>query len=122
MLQLIFRGGIVSVNRGQAEAARSLGMSKGESMRRIILPQAVLRVVPAAAGEFTNLVKGTSLLSTISVMVLTRVAQVVVGVTFRPIEAYIAIAIIYFFLNAVIAQGAIWLERSLMRRQGLSDA
>ena len=118
----IVRGGIVSVDRGQGEAARSLGMSKGESMRRIILPQAVLRVVPAAAGEFTNLVKGTSLLSTISVMELTRVAQVVVGVTFRPIEAYIAIAIIYFFLNAVIAQGAIWLERSLMRRQGLSDA
>ena len=117
----IFRSGIVSVDKGQSEAARSLGMSKGEALRRIILPQAVLRVVPAAAGEFTNLVKGTSLLSTISVMELTRVAQVIVGVTFRPIEAYIAIAVIYFILNAFIAQGAIWLERSLMRRQGLSD-
>ena len=117
----IFRGGIMSVDRGQSEAARSLGMSGSEAMRRIILPQAVLRVVPAAAGEFTNLVKGTSLLSTISVMELTRVAQVIVGVTFRPIEAYIAIAVIYFILNAVVAQGAILLERHLMRREGLSD-
>jgi polar amino acid transport system permease protein len=117
----IFRGGIVSVEKGQGEAARSLGMSSGQALRRIILPQAALRVIPATAGEFTNLVKGTSLLSTISVMELTRVAQVIVGVTFRPIEAYIAIAVVYFILNAVIAQGAIWLERSLMRHQGLTD-
>lgn len=115
----IFRGGIISVDSGQGEAARSLGMSAGQSLRRIVLPQATLRVIPAAAGEFTNLVKGTSLLSTISVVELTRVAQVIVGVTFRPIEAYVAIAVVYFILNAVIAQGAIWLERSLMRRQGL---
>ena len=117
----IFRGGIVSVDMGQGEAARSLGMSSGQALRRIVLPQAVLRVIPAAAGEFTNLVKGTSLLSTISVMELTRVAQVIVGVTFRPIEAYIAIAIVYFVLNSFIAQGAIWLERYLMKRQGLLD-
>ena len=114
----IFRGGIVSVDRGQCEAARSLGMSHWDAMRRIILPQAGLRVIPAAAGEFTNLVKGTSLLSTISVLELTRVAQVVVGVTFRPIEAYIAIAVIYFMLNAIIAQGAIWLEAHLNEKQG----
>lgn len=117
----IFRGGIASVDKGQGEAARSLGMSSGQALRRIILPQAVLRVVPATAGEFTNLVKGTSLLSTISVMELTRVAQVIVGVTFRPIEAYVAIAVIYFILNAIIAQGAIWLERYLMKKQGLID-
>ena len=117
----IFRGGIVSVDKGQGEAARSLGMSSGEAMRRIVLPQAFLRVIPAAAGEFTNLVKGTSLLSTISVMELTRVAQVIVGVTFRPIEAYVAIAVVYFILNSFIAQGAIWLERYLMKRQGLAD-
>jgi polar amino acid transport system permease protein len=114
----IFRGGIVSVERGQPEAARSLGMSRGQAMRRIILPQAALRVIPAASGEFTNLVKGTSLLSTISVVELTRVAQVIVGVTFRPIEAYIAIAVIYFMLNFVIAQSAVWLETLLTRKQG----
>lgn len=116
----IFRAGIVGVDRGQAEAARSLGMSEGETMRRIILPQAALAVVPPTAGEFTNLVKGTSLLSVISISELTRVAQQIIGVTFRPIEAYVAIAVIYFCLNAVIAQSAVWLERRLRHAQGLA--
>lgn len=116
----IFRAGIMGVDVGQAEAARSLGMSYGQSMRRIILPQAALSVVPPAAGEFTNLVKGTSLLSTISVSELTRVAQQIVGVTFRPIEAYVAIGVVYFCLNAVIAQGSLWLERTLRRSQGIA--
>jgi polar amino acid transport system permease protein len=116
----IFRAGIVGVDIGQTEAARSLGMSYGQAMRRIILPQAALGVVPPAAGELTNLVKGTSLLSTISIGELTRVAQQIVGVTFRPIEAYVAIGVVYFCLNAVIAQGAVWLERALRRSQGLN--
>ncbi|MCY3876550.1 MAG: amino acid ABC transporter permease [Rhodobacteraceae bacterium] len=115
----IFRAGIMGVDRGQTEAGRSLGMSYGQTMWRITLPQAALLVVPPAAGEFTNLVKGTSLLSTISVAELTRVAQQIVGVTFRPIEAYVAIGVVYYCLNAVIAQGAVWLERSLRRSQGL---
>ena len=115
----IFRAGIMGVDRGQTEAGRSLGMSYGTTMWRITLPQAALLVVPPAAGEFTNLVKGTSLLSTISVSELTRVAQQIVGVTFRPIEAYVAIGVIYYCLNAVIAQGAVSLERSLRRSQGL---
>lgn len=116
----IFRAGISGVDHGQVEAARSIGMSRGETMRRIVLPQAALGVVPPAAGEFTNLVKGTSLLSTISVSELTRVAQQIVGVTFRPIEAYVAIAVVYFVLNALIAQGSLWLERWLRRGRGLS--
>ena len=115
----IFRAGIMGVDSGQTEAGRSLGMSYGKTMRRITLPQAALLVVPPAAGEFTNLVKGTSLLSTISVSELTRVAQQIVGVTFRPIEAYVAIGVVYYCLNAVIAHGAVWLERWLRRSQGL---
>jgi His/Glu/Gln/Arg/opine family amino acid ABC transporter permease subunit len=116
----IFRAGIMGVDAGQVEAGRSLGMSRGETMRRIILPQAALLVVPPTAGEFTNLIKGTSLLSTISVSELTRVAQQIIGVTFRPIEAYVAIAVVYFCLNATIAQGSLWFERVLRRRQGLA--
>lgn len=115
----IFRAGIVGVDIGQTEAARSLGMSYGQAIRRIVLPQAALGVVPPAAGELTNLVKGTSLLSTISIGELTRVAQQIVGVTFRPIEAYVAIGVVYFCLNAIIGQGAVWLERALRRSQGL---
>ncbi|MDE0111107.1 MAG: amino acid ABC transporter permease [Albidovulum sp.] len=115
----IFRAGIMGVDSGQTEAGRSLGMSYGKTMWRITLPQAALLVVPPAAGEFTNLVKGTSLLSTISVSELTRVAQQIVGVTFRPIEAYVAIGVVYYCLNAIIAQGAVWLERWLRKSQGL---
>ena len=115
----IFRAGILGVDPGQVEAGRSLGMSRGQALRRIILPQGARLVVPSSAGEFTNLIKGTSLLSTISITELTRVAQQVVSVTFRPIEAYLAIAIVYFVVNAVVAQGSLWLERVLRRAEGL---
>lgn len=115
----IFRAGIQSVDHGQWEAGRSIGMSHGKTLRRIILPQAALRVVPPTAGEFTSLVKGTSLLSTISIAELTRVGQQIVGVTFRPIEAFAAIGLIYLLLNAGIAQGAALLEKGLARAQGM---
>jgi polar amino acid transport system permease protein len=114
-----FRAGILSVEVGQVEAGRSLGMSRGQVMRRVVLPQAALNVVPPTAGEFTNLIKGTSLLSTISITEMTRVAQQVVAVTFRPIEAYLAITVVYFLLNALVSQGSLWLERFLRRSQGL---
>lgn len=61
----IFRAGIAGVDGGQIEAGRSLGMSRNQTFRRVVLPQALRLAVPAAAGEFTSLVKGTSLLSTI---------------------------------------------------------
>ncbi len=115
----IFRAGILGVDPGQVEAGRSLGMSRTQTLWRIVLPQAARLVVPSTAGEFTNLVKGTSLLSTISITELTRVAQQVVSVTFRPIEAYLAIAVAYFLINAVVAQGGLWLERALRRGEGL---
>lgn len=115
----IFRAGIAGVDIGQAEAGRSLGMSRAQAMRRVILPQAARLVVPSAAGEFTNLIKGTSLLSTISITELTRVAQQVVSVTFHPIEAYVAIAVAYFLINTLVSQGSIWLEGVLRRAEGL---
>lgn len=115
----IFRAGILGVDPGQVEAGRSLGMSRTQTLWRIVLPQAARLVVPSTAGEFTNLVKGTSLLSTISITELTRVAQQVVSVTFRPIEAYLAIAVAYFLINAIVAQGGLWLERALRRGEGL---
>ena len=116
----IFRAGISGVDKGQIEAGRSLGMSRGQMFRRVILPQAMRLAVPSTTGEFTNLVKGTSLLSTISITELTRVAQQVVSVTFRPIEAYLAVAVVYFILNSAISHGGNWLERSLRRGEGLA--
>ena len=116
----IFRAGIAGVDGGQIEAGRSIGMSRNQTFRRVVLPQALRLAVPAAAGEFTSLVKGTSLLSTISITELTRVAQQVVSVTFRPIEAYLAVALVYLILNTAISQGSAWLERALRRGEGLA--
>jgi His/Glu/Gln/Arg/opine family amino acid ABC transporter permease subunit len=109
----IFRSGIQSVDTGQSEAGRSLGMSHITMMRRIVLPQAFRRVIPPATGEMTNLVKGTSLLSVIAITELTRVAQQVVGLTFRPIEAYLAIGAMYLIINTVVSLLSSTVERRL---------
>lgn len=109
----IFRAGIQSVDSGQYEAGRSLGMSHAKAMRRIVLPQAVRQVIPPATGETTNIVKGTSLLSVISITELTRVGQQVVGLTFRPIEAFLVVAILYLIMNTVVSLASSALERRL---------
>lgn len=109
----IFRAGIQSIDAGQAEAGRSLGMSHATMMRRIVLPQAVRRVIPPATGEATSLVKGTSLLSVIAITELTRVGQQVVALTFRPIEAFLVVGLIYLIINTVVSQMSLMLERRL---------
>lgn len=111
----IFRAGIESVDHGQWEAGRAIGMTGPQLMRRVILPQAAVNVVPPSTGELTSLVKGTSLLSTVAITELTRVGQQVVGVTFRPIEAYLAVGLIYLLLNAAIAQASGMVERRIRR-------
>lgn len=108
-----FRAGIQAIDPGQMEAARSIGMSQGKAMRRIVLPQALRIVIPPVTNEATILIKGTALLSVISITELTRVGQQVMGVTFRPIEAFLAVALIYFVLNTFVSQGSSRLERRL---------
>jgi polar amino acid transport system permease protein len=98
----ILRGALEAIERGQMEAARSLGMSYGQAMRRIIIPQAVRIVIPPLTGEYNTLVKKTALLSVISIDELTRVGQRVLGVTFRPVEAWVPVFVIYFIINYVI--------------------
>jgi polar amino acid transport system permease protein len=109
----IVRAGIVSVDPGQMEAARSLGMSHAKAMRRVVLPQALRIVVPPVTNEATTLVKGTSLLSVIAITELTRVGQQVMGITFRPIEAFLAVAAVYLVLITALSQVSLWLERRL---------
>lgn len=111
----IIRSAIQSIDVGQTEAANSLGMSYGRTMTRVILPQTILRVIPPITGELTNLVKGTSLLSVISIGELTRVGTQIIGVTFKPIEAYAGVAVIYFIINACLTQCTVLLERKLAR-------
>lgn len=114
----MIRAAIQSISHGQTEAARSLGMSYRHTMRFIVLPQIVLRVIPPITGEFITLVKGSSILSIISVGELTRVGTQIVGATFRPIEAYGAVAVIYLILNLTLTQATILLEKRTAQYAG----
>lgn len=109
----IFRGGILSIERGQHEAASALGMSSGQAMRRIILPQAAKRMLPAFINQSVIQFKNTSLISVISVGELAYMAAVVNGQTYRPLEAYTIVAVLYFALLFPMTQMADRLERRL---------
>ncbi|WP_370319794.1 amino acid ABC transporter permease [Oricola sp.] len=92
----IFRAGIQSIHKGQWEAARSLGMPNHKVMRRIVLPQAVRRMVPAFSNRAIELAKMTSLASTISYAELLYEARLMSSMQFNPIEAFTAVAVVFF--------------------------
>ena len=93
------RGGILAVAKGQREAARSLGMSKALTMRRIILPQAMRMIIPPLGNNFIILIKDTSLVSTITLVELTLTAQRLIGSTYKPFEMYLMAAVLYAILT-----------------------
>ncbi|NIS71893.1 MAG: ABC transporter permease subunit [Proteobacteria bacterium] len=109
----IIRGGIESIPRGQMWAGRSLGLSYGMTMRGVILPQAVRRVVPALAGQFVNLVKDSSLASVISLVELTLIGRQIMTATFAAFESYIAIAVFYFSVCFTLSLLTKILERKI---------
>lgn len=94
----IVRAGIMSVDRSQREAALAVGMTERETMRRVILPQAMRIIVPPLGNQFNNMLKLTSLLSVIGVRELFRVAQGVNAATFRTFEAFFGAALYYLVL------------------------
>lgn len=95
----IVRGAIQSVERGQTEAARSLGMSGGQAMRIIILPQAVVRMIPPLGNEFIALIKNSALVSLLTIHDLMHEGQKIISVSYRSLETYLVIALIYFVLT-----------------------
>lgn len=111
----IFRGGINAVDRGQREAAAALGMSGTQSMRYIILPQAVKKMLPAFINQSVIQVKNTSLLYAISVAELTYMTSVVNSETYRPLEAYSLAALMYFAMLFPLTQVADHFERRMRR-------
>jgi polar amino acid transport system permease protein len=113
----IIRAGIQSIHRGQREAALSLGMTEGQSMLLVVLPQAVRRILPPLAGQFISLVKDSSLVSVIAVSDLTYVAKNIVTTTFRAFEVWLAIAAFYFILSFALSLSV----RSLEYRLAKSD-
>lgn len=107
----IFRAGIESIGQGQMEAARSLGMSHVQSMRYIILPQAIRNVMPALGNDLIALLKDTSLVSVLGVREMTQVARLSVSTTFRYEETYFILTLFYLSLTLVLSLLLQWLQR-----------
>lgn len=97
----IVRGAIQSVDRGQMEAARSIGLSAGQAMRSVILPQAVVRMIPPLGNEFIALIKNSALVSLLTIHDLMHEGQKIISVSYRSLEVYLAIAVMYFVLTGV---------------------
>lgn len=109
----VFRAGIQSVPREQAEAGRSLGLRDPQVMRRIVLPQAVRNMFPALGNDLISLMKDTSLVSILAVREITQVARLYAGGSFRFRESYFILAIIYIALTLSLSLILRWYERRI---------
>ena len=109
----IFRSGIQAVDKGQMEAARSLGMSYPKAMLKVILPQAVKNILPSLANEFVVLIKETSLASTFYVGDLMTVKSVITATTYDALTPYIIIAAIYFVLTFSLSKIIAYFEKRM---------
>ena len=107
----IVRGGIEGVAQGQWEASKMLGLSYWQTMKIIILPQAIRHMLPAIGNEFVTLIKESSLLSVLAISDLTMVGQQVRSVTYASFETFIFVALVYLFLTSVTS-GALQLLES----------
>lgn len=112
----IYRGGIQSIGPTQWQAAKALGMSYAQTMRRVILPQAVRRMIPAFTNRGIELIKMTTLASTIAYAELLHEAKTLASIHFNPIEAYTAVALIFFVVVFPITLLVRRLELKLPRR------
>jgi L-cystine transport system permease protein len=111
----ILRGAIAGVDRGQWEAAASLGMTRSQTLRRVILPQAARAALPALGNSFVSLVKDTSLAATIQVPELFRQAQLVTARTYEIFGMYLAAAAVYWLMSSVLSAGQEAMERRAAR-------
>ena len=109
----IFRAGIQSIARGQTEAAQTIGLSYFQTMRYVILPQALRRILPPLANQFIYIVKMSAFASVIGMQELTRRANEIVVTEYRPLEIYTLLIFEYLILVIVISFGVRWLERKL---------
>jgi cystine transport system permease protein len=107
----ILRGAIGAIERGQWEAAFSIGMTPMQAMRRVILPQAARTALPPLGNSFISLIKDTSLAATIQVPELFRQAQLITARTFEVFTMYLAAAFLYWVLSSLLAAGQTYLEK-----------
>ncbi len=106
-----FRAGIISIDKGQREAARSLGMNYGQMMRHIVLPQAIRRILPPLGNDIVSMIKDSSLVVVFGLRDVTQTAKVISGSNFRYVETYAIAAYIYLILTITASIFAKWIER-----------
>ncbi|XBS70415.1 amino acid ABC transporter permease [Acerihabitans sp. KWT182] len=111
----ITRSGIISIDKGQSEAAKALGMTPGLLMRKIILPQTIPVIFPALGNQFNNMLKTTALLSIIGVSEMFRVAEQLQAATFMTFEVYLGVSVYYLLLTAGWTLIQMLLERNMSR-------
>ena len=109
----IIRSGLQAVDIGQTEAARSLGLSSGQTMRYIIVPQAFKIIVPALGNEFVTLIKETSILSVAGIVEITRRGTLWASSSFLSFQAYIGVAIVYLVMTLTLSRLVAYIERRL---------
>ncbi len=112
----IVRAGIQSVSRGQMEAARSLGLTHAQAMRKVILPQAFRRIMPPLAGQFISLIKDSSLLGVMAVRELTKATREAVTSSMQSLEMWFVCALLYLLLTFTLSLFVQYLERRAVRR------
>jgi len=111
----IYRGGIQSIEPGQWEAARALGMTPAQAMRRVILPQAVKRMVPALTNRGIEIFKMSTLASAVAYVELLQQGKLLASLNFNPIETYTVIALVFFLFLLPLVQATYALERRMRR-------
>jgi len=107
----IYRAGIQSIPKGQMEAARGLGMTRFQSMRHVILPQAVRVILPPVGNELIALLKDSCLVSVVAVADLTRRGREFMAVHFNPIEVWAMVALLYLVMTLFLSRGVAWIEK-----------
>lgn len=117
LISEIFRGGIAAVPLGQWEAAKSIGMTKGQIYRDIVLPQSVRFMLPPMTGEVVNMIKSSAIVSVIAVVELTTVGRNIISDTYLSFEIWFTIAAVYMVVTLIISTFASYLER----RYAVSD-
>lgn len=111
----IIRAGIESVDRGQMEASRSLGLSYGKSMRKVVLPQAIRTMIPSIINQFIITLKDTSILSVIGFPELTNIGKTISGNTFKSLQTWAIVGIMYMVVIVTLSRVAKRIERRLSR-------
>ncbi|WP_244520705.1 amino acid ABC transporter permease [Aliiruegeria lutimaris] len=107
------RGSIIAIDKGQTEAARTLGLSRFQAFRKVVLPQALRLMIRPLGVNINALIKGTALVAAISVVELTYTAQRYIGSTYKPFEMFLLSGLLYMVIIYIVGKGITYLDRKV---------